>query len=155
VLNQQGTAGNDVIEAGTTSILSGKAGNDILIGSNSNEILAGGLGNDTLTGGAGFDTFHFASRLEGIDTLTDFNVSQDIIQVSGAGFGGGLIAGESISSAQFSISLGSVTASTRFIFDKPTGKLFFDIDGSGSNSSVQFASLTANLGLTEDNIFVA
>jgi Ca2+-binding RTX toxin-like protein len=82
-------------------------------------------------------------------------VSQDIIQVSGAGFGGGLIAGESISSAQFSISLGSVTASTRFIFDKPTGKLFFDIDGSGSNSSVQFASLTANLGLTEDNIFVA
>ena len=155
VLNQQGTAGNDVIEAGKTSILSGKSGNDILIGSNSNEILAGGLGNDTLTGGAGFDTFHFASRLEGIDTLTDFNVSQDIIQASGAGFGGGLIAGESISSDQFSISLGSVTANTRFIFDKPTGKLFFDIDGSGSNSSVQFASLTANLGLTADNIFVA
>jgi subtilisin family serine protease/Ca2+-binding RTX toxin-like protein len=155
VLNQQGTAGNDVIEAGKTSILSGKSGNDILIGSNSNEILAGGLGNDTLTGGAGFDTFHFASSLEGIDTLTDFNVSQDIIQASGAGFGGGLIAGESISSDQFSISLGSVTANTRFIFDKPTGKLYFDIDGSGSNSSVQFASLTANLGLTADNIFVA
>ena len=155
VLNQQGTAGNDVIEAGTTSILSGKGGNDILIGSSASDILAGGLGNDILTSGNGFDTFQFASRLEGIDTLTDFNVSQDIIQVSGAGFGGGLVTGETISASQLSFSLGAITPSTRFIFDKPTGKLYFDIDGSGSNASVQLASLTANLGLTADNIFAA
>ena len=155
VLNQQGTAGNDVIEAGTTSILSGKGGNDILIGSSASDILAGGLGNDILTSGNGFDTFQFASRLEGIDTLTDFNVSQDIIQVSGAGFGGGLVTGETISASQLSFSLGAITPSTRFIFDKPTGKLYFDIDGSGSNASVQLASLTANLGFTADNIFVA
>jgi Ca2+-binding RTX toxin-like protein len=155
VLNQQGTTGNDVIEAGSTSTLSGKAGNDILIGSSASNILVGGAGNDTLTTGTGFDTVLFTTKTEGIDTITDFNVYQDLIQVSAVNFGGGLIAGESISSDQFSISLGSVTANTRFIFDKPTGKLFFDIDGSGSNSSVQFASLTANLGLTADNIFAA
>ncbi len=155
VLNQQGTTGNDVIEAGSTSTLSGKAGDDSLIGSSASNILVGGAGNDTLTTGTGFDTVLFTTKTEGIDTITDFNVYQDLIQVSAVNFGGGLIAGESISSDQFSISLGSVTANTRFIFDKPTGNLFFDIDGSGSNSSVQFASLTANLGLTEDNIFVA
>jgi Ca2+-binding RTX toxin-like protein len=155
VLNQQGTTGSDVIEAGSTSTLSGKGGSDILIGSSASNILVGGAGNNTLTTGTGFDTVLFTTTTEGIDTITDFNVYQDLIQVSAVNFGGGLIAGESISAAQFSISLGSVTANTRFIFDKPTGKLFFDIDGSGSNSSVQFASLTANLGLTADNIFAA
>ena len=155
VLNQQGTTGNDVIEAGSTSTLSGKAGNDILIGSSASNILVGGAGNDTLTTGTGFDTVLFTTKTEGIDTITDFNVYQDLIQVSAANFGGGLIAGESISSDQFSISLGSMTATTRFIFDQPTGKLYFDIDGSGVNAAVQFASLAANLGLTEDNIFVS
>jgi Ca2+-binding RTX toxin-like protein len=154
-MNQKGTPGNDLIEAGLTRILSGKAGNDILIGSNADDILSGGLGSDTLTSGADFDTFLFSSKSEGIDTLTDFNVNQDIIQVSGANFGGGLVAGENISASQLSFSLGAVTATTRFIFDKPTGKLYFDIDGSGSNAYIQLASLTANLGFTEDNIFVA
>jgi Ca2+-binding RTX toxin-like protein len=47
-----------------------------------------------------------------------------------------------------------VTASTRFIFNKSTGSLSFDIDGSGSTAAIQIASLTTNLNLTEDNIFV-
>ena len=140
---------------GTISLsltLSGLGGNDILIGSQSSEILVGGQGADTLTGGDNFDTFLFSNSSEGVDTITDFNVSQDIIQVSAAGFGGGLIAGTSLSSDQFS--LGTVTASTRFIFNKSTGSLSFDIDGSGSTAAIQIASLTTNLNLTEDNIFV-
>jgi Ca2+-binding RTX toxin-like protein len=155
VLNQKGTTGNDVLEAGSTPILSGKAGNDILIGSRTSDILVGGTGNDTLTTGTGFDTVLFSSKTEGIDVITDFNVTEDIFQVSAAAFGGGLVPGESISAAQFSLSLGSVTASTRFIFDKPTGNLYFDVDGSGITAATQIASLTANLNLTEDNIFAA
>jgi subtilisin family serine protease len=151
-LNQQGTAGADYIEVGSTRTLSGLGGNDILIGSQSSEILVGGQGTDTLTGGDNFDTFLFSNSSEGVDTITDFNVSQDIFQVSAAGFGGGLIAGTSLSSDQFS--LGTVTASTRFIFNKSTGSLSFDIDGSGSTAAIQIASLTTNLNLTEDNIFV-
>ena len=151
-LNQQGTAGADYIEVGSTRTLSGLGGNDILIGSQSSEILVGGQGTDTLTGGDNFDTFLFSNSSEGVDTITDFNVNQDIIQVSAAGFGGGLIAGTSLSSDQFS--LGTVTASTRFIFNKSTGSLSFDIDGSGSTAAIQIASLTTNLNLTEDNIFV-
>jgi Ca2+-binding RTX toxin-like protein len=155
VLNQKGTTGNDVLEAGSTPILSGKAGNDILIGSRASDILVGGTGNDTLTTGTGFDTVLFSSKTEGIDVITDFNVTEDIFQVSAAAFGGGLVAGESISAAQFSLSLASVSTTTRFIFDKPTGKLFFDLDGNGATAAIQIASLTANLNLTEDNIFAA
>ncbi len=51
VLNQQGTTGNDVIEAGTTRNLSGRAGHDILIGSNASDMLVGAAGNDTMQEG--------------------------------------------------------------------------------------------------------
>ncbi len=52
--------------------------NDILTGNNSDNILVGGIGNDTLTGGAGIDQFVVASG-NGIDTITDFQVSEDLL----------------------------------------------------------------------------
>jgi subtilisin family serine protease/subtilisin-like proprotein convertase family protein/ribosomal protein L28 len=155
VINQQGTTGNDVVEAGTTRTLSGRAGNDILIGSSSSEVLVGGVGNDTITSGAGFDVIAYSLASEGQDTITDFNVFQDTLQVSAAGFGGGLIAGESIAAAQFVLGTVATTASHRFIFNKPTGQLFFDVDGNGSSVQTLLATLTPNLNLTEDNIFAA
>jgi ribosomal protein L28 len=155
VLNQQGTTGNDVIEAGTTRNLSGRAGHDILIGSNASDMLVGAAGNDTITSGAGFDVIAYSLASEGQDTITDFNVFQDTLQVSAAGFGGGLIAGESIAAAQFVLGTVATTASHRFIFNKPTGQLFFDVDGNGSSVQTLLATLTPNLNLTEDNIFAA
>jgi Ca2+-binding RTX toxin-like protein len=155
VINQQGTTGNDVVEAGTTRTLSGRAGNDILIGSSSSEVLVGGVGNDTITSGTGFDVIAYSLASEGQDTITDFNVFQDTLQVSAAGFGGGLIAGESIAAAQFVLGTVATTASHRFIFNKPTGQLFFDVDGNGSSVQTLLATLTPNLNLTEDNIFAA
>ncbi|MBE9264447.1 S8 family serine peptidase [Microcystis sp. LEGE 00066] len=155
VLNQQGTTGNDVIEAGTTRNLSGRAGHDILIGSNASDMLVGGAGNDTITSGTGFDVIAYSLASEGQDTITDFNVFQDTLQVSAAGFGGGLIAGESIAAAQFVLGTVATTASHRFIFNKPTGQLFFDVDGNGSGAARLLATLTPNLNLTADNIFAA
>ncbi|CCI12466.1 Similar to tr/Q12JK6/Q12JK6_SHEDO Peptidase S8 and S53 [Microcystis aeruginosa PCC 9806] len=155
VLNQQGTTGNDVIEAGTTRNLSGRAGHDILIGSNTSDMLVGAAGNDTITSGAGFDVIAYSLASEGQDRITDFNVFQDTLQVSAAGFGGGLIAGESIAADQFVLGTVATTASHRFIFNKPTGQLFFDVDGNGSSVRTLLATLTPNLNLTEDNIFAA
>jgi len=153
LINQQGTTGNDVIEAGTTRNLSGRAGNDILIGSNTGDMLVGGAGNDTITSGAGFDTIAYSFATEGGDTIKDFNVFQDTLQVSAAGFGGGLTAGESIANTQFVLGTIATTTSHRFIFNKPTGQLFFDVDGNGSGVAQLLANLTPNLNLTEDNIF--
>ena len=155
VLNQQGTTGNDVIEAGTTRNLSGRAGHDILIGSNASDMLVGAAGNDTITSGAGFDVIAYSLASEGQDTITDFNVFQDTLQVSAAGFGGGLTAGESIANTQFVLGTIATTTSHRFIFNKPTGQLFFDVDGNGSSVQTLLATLTPNLNLTADNIFAA
>ncbi|MEG4293990.1 cadherin-like domain-containing protein, partial [Microcoleus sp. C2C3] len=67
---QMGGSGNDT--------LTGTAGNDLLNGDNGDDTLRGGLGTDTLTGGNGQDIFVFAA-IEGIDTITDFNLGTDKI----------------------------------------------------------------------------
>ncbi|MBJ7900061.1 MAG: S8 family serine peptidase [Cyanobacteria bacterium RI_101] len=152
VFNQKGTPGDDVMEAGATRILTGRAGQDILIGGAGPDSLIGGPGADTLTGGANFDTFSFNTPGEGVDTLTDFNPLEDLIQVSAAGFGAGLTPGETLAPEQFS--LGALTPATRFIFDGTTGQLGFDPDGSGAVSPQSFAALSPGLNLTEENILV-
>ena len=42
-------------------------------------------------------------------------------------------------------------ASDRIIYDKATGSLYFDADGTGSIAQVKFAILSANLSLTAAN----
>ena len=152
-LNQRGTYGNDFIEAGSALVLSGRSGNDVLIGSRANDILSGGQGADILTGGAGSDLFSFSTPQDGIDRITDFNPVEDLIQISAAGFAGGLTMGEALSLSQFS--LGTVTATTRFTFNAATGSLFFDSDGNGGAAPFQIASLNSGLTLTNENIFVS
>ena len=66
--------------------LRGDAGNDVLDGGNNNDVLIGGSGNDTLTGGNGDDIFRFNLTTEGIDTIIDFDVSNDTIQFDNASF---------------------------------------------------------------------
>jgi Ca2+-binding RTX toxin-like protein len=156
VINLQGTQGNDVIEvSGITRILSGRAGDDILIGFTSAETFIGGAGADRITTGIGYDTVSYSLASEGADIITDFNVLDDIIQVSASGFGGGLTAGEVIDSSQFLLGTAATTSSHRFIFTQPTGQLFYDIDGNGSTMQTLLATLTPGSALTHQNIFAA
>lgn len=77
-----GGIGNDKLAGGEDEdLLQGEWGDDQLLGGNSDDILIGGLGADTLTGGAGSDTFVFKGLTEAIDTITDFNSSQDTIDL--------------------------------------------------------------------------
>ncbi|MFN6540457.1 MAG: hypothetical protein RM021_029505 [Nostoc sp. EkiNYC01] len=72
--------------------------------------MTGGNGNDSLYGGTGTDTFIFSSFNEGVDTIYDFSTTNEVIQVSAAGFDGGLSLGVLLAS-QFTIGA-SVTTST-------------------------------------------
>lgn len=72
--NLQGTSSDDLIF--------GFASNDIIVGGLGNDQIYGGLGIDNLTGGAGNDIFVFA-KVEGRDTIKDFNSSDDLIALSG------------------------------------------------------------------------
>ena len=80
-----GTAGITINGANyQNSVLDGSAGNDVLIAGSKNEILIGGLG-DTLTAGSAHDTFLFLPNF-GDNTITNFNVHQDVIEFSKSEF---------------------------------------------------------------------
>ncbi len=75
-----GLAGNDTLDGGT--------GNDNLNGGDGNDVLFGDAGADTMTGGAGLDVFRYTDITQslttviGRDTITDFQVGIDKIDVS-------------------------------------------------------------------------
>ncbi|MCC5624115.1 calcium-binding protein [Nostoc sp. CHAB 5715] len=126
----------------------------ILYTSSGNNTLNGGTGNDTLIGGSGTDTFVFNSFNEGIDSLYDFNATNELIQVSAAGFDCRLSIG-SLKASQFTIGTSATTSTQRFIYDFTTGALYFDRDGSGGSfTQIQFAQLFGGVSLTENNFVV-
>lgn len=93
----QGTAGNDTLLGSAASeIFYGGAGNDTINGGAGGDILVGGAGIDKLTGGTGADTFRFAAQSDSYrnattsfdDIITDFDVTQDKIDLAGLGFTG-------------------------------------------------------------------
>lgn len=61
--------------------LMGGSDNDLLRGQAGNDVLTGGLGEDTLTGGKGNDRFVFESTSDGLDTITDFNSVEDVVDL--------------------------------------------------------------------------
>lgn len=86
-----GGAGNDRIVTGKgddrlyggsgKDLLEGGSGNDTLLGGSGDDILIGGEGADILTGGSGSDTFVFRTLREAEDTLTDFRVGVDALDL--------------------------------------------------------------------------
>ncbi|MCC5646924.1 calcium-binding protein [Nostoc sp. CHAB 5824] len=152
-----GYGGKDTIDGGKgDDYLSGSysSGNQTFYGGFGNDYLTGGNGNDSLYGGSGTDTFTFNSYDGGIDSIYDFNATNELIKVVVYGFGGGLSSG-SLKASQFIIGTSANTSVQRFIYNSATGELFFDQDGSASGfTQVKFAQLSGGLSLTENN-FVA
>ena len=151
-----GNDGNDVLDGSLgNDTLFGSDGNDYLFGGNDYDLLYGGNGRDTLTGGAGADKFYFASPSEGIDNITDFVVTDDIINVSpDSVFGSGLTPNAVITPEQFILGSAAADANDRYIYNQKTGALFFDPDGTGGTAQVQFAQLSTGLAMTNADIFV-
>ncbi len=78
-----GKGGDDILYAnnGNDRLLGG-LGNDLLDGGNGRDVLDGGAGDDILTGGRGDDTFVFKPG-SGHDTITDFSLFEDHLDISG------------------------------------------------------------------------
>lgn len=80
-----GNNGRDRLYGGeSVDKLFGGKGADKLFGGDGNDLLYGGRGNDILSGGEGSDQFWFG-RYAGRDTVTDFEIGQDLIVFSGLG----------------------------------------------------------------------
>jgi Ca2+-binding RTX toxin-like protein len=82
-----GQSGNDTIKGlSGDDLLRGGTGNDTLSGGKGRDRLTGDDGDDLLNGGSGSDLF-VLSVSQGVDTISDFNISQqDQIGLSGVRF---------------------------------------------------------------------
>ncbi|AFY42366.1 Ig-like domain-containing protein [Nostoc sp. PCC 7107] len=137
-----GENGSDILYAGDgNDTLNGGAGNDMLLGDAGNDILIGGLGKDILAGGNGRDSFYLNRGAVNSDIITDFVSGLDSLVVSQSEFGLNQALG-TLDPGLFRLGSSATVASDRFIYDRNTGKLFFDQDGIGSVAKVQIAQLS-------------
>lgn len=131
-------AGNDSIVGGVSAdILNGGAGNDTISGLDGADVITGGAGADLITLGAGADTLVFTSLVGGADTIADYSVLDDSIQLSKAAFAalgavGALTAAEFASGADATAITAAATAATRITYNTTTGALSYDADGTGA-----------------------
>lgn len=142
--------------ASTTALnLAGNAFANEIYGNAGSNIIAGGLGNDVLTGYGGADTFVFNTALgqANIDRISDFSVPNDTIQLDHTVFAG-LSVGV-LATAAFHMGASATGADDRIIYNSASGALFFDPDGVGGTTQVQFATVSAHLALTQNDFFVA
>jgi Ca2+-binding RTX toxin-like protein len=134
--------------------ITGTASNDILRGSTAGEEIAGLGGTDVLTGGGGADRFVYNRLSEKGDIITDFGAN-DALLISAAGFGQGLVAGTSLadgsaSGAQFVLGTKSISNLPTFLYS--SGRLRYDVDGLGAQSSTLLARLTDSPALTAEQV---
>jgi Ca2+-binding RTX toxin-like protein len=140
-----GGDGNDFVAGGPGSdTVEGGTGNDLLFGfdtpgnvanffsglADDNDLIVGGTGNDTLIGGPGADTFVFAPG-DGIDLIRDFQIGQDLIDLTAFSFTG----------------FDAVAAR-----GSPSGRaVVFDLDDAGTELTLVNVSLAA---LAEDSFLL-
>jgi Ca2+-binding RTX toxin-like protein len=158
---------NTLTGTGFADTIIGNSGNDILVGGLGNDVLRGGLGKDKMTGGAGLDTFRFETApnaLTNLDTITDFSLADDTIELENGIFMA-LIATGALNAESFKSGAGVITAADAndyLIYNTTTGALYYDADGVGAAAQVQFATLVSNatlgthpgVGLTAADFFV-
>ncbi len=152
----------NLILTGTTAVNgTGNALNNTMAGNTAANQLNGGGGNDTLdggkganrmTGGAGNDIFKFTTNGH-VDTITDYTVVNDTIQLDNAVFAALGPVG-TLPAAQFRVGTKALDANDHIIYNSTTGALLYDADGNGAAAEQQIATLTAGLAMTNAEVVV-
>ncbi|WP_156382006.1 MULTISPECIES: calcium-binding protein [unclassified Aureimonas] len=147
-----GSAADILVGDNLFNTLIGQGGGDTLDGRGGDDRLVGGSGNDNLTGGIGKDVYVFDADLNGssnVDVITDFNISDDGFELKSSVFRG--LAVGTLQASQFSLDGIFSSGAPGVFYEAGTGNLYFDADGSGGGSSVQFAKTTSNLAITANH----
>ena len=133
----RGLGGNDIAygQTGNDSIFGG-AGNDILVGEGGNDVLVGEGGNDILFGGAGNDEFVYRAIAGGVDSIRDFDVTRDRLNLQDLFDGLGYTGSDSIGDGYLRFAVAS-------------GTTFVQIDANGSVGGNGFVNLTRLIGFTD------
>jgi serralysin len=156
-----GGAGNveNLTLTGTAANGTGNSSANDITGNGLNNTLNGGLGADTLRGAGGQDSFVFNTTLGkgNIDMVADFSTVDDTIILDDAVFTALAIQGvdmRTLSSAEFRVGSAAMDSSDRIIYNWNTGGLFYDPDGIGAQTAVQFASIGAGYSSITNEDFV-
>lgn len=168
--NVTGSDAGDVIFSGSgVDQLVGGLGNDRLKAGAANDLVNGGLGNDTLYGGAGrdlligdrgMDVFVFDAALtrDNRDRVQGFSRREDKIWLDNDIFTRLAPGGSEANPLQLRKSAFAIgearDRSDRIIYDKDTGWLSYDPDGSGGARAIKFAQLSKNLDLSHKHFFI-
>jgi Ca2+-binding RTX toxin-like protein len=131
--------------------LTGNVGINKLIGGAGADKLIGGLSNDILTGGAGKDIFRFEDRSK--DTIKDFSVKDDTIQLENSSFTKLAKLGV-LNAANFKIGAGAADSNDFIVYNSKTGALFYDDNGNGAGHSTQIAIIGTHLALTNADFVI-
>jgi VCBS repeat-containing protein len=134
----------------------GNTADNSLVGNSGNNVLNGGAGNDTLTGGSGSDTFLFNTALSAttnVDTVTDFDVAADTLQLENAVFAA-LGTPGTLTADAFHVGTAAADASDRIIYNPTTGALTYDSNGNAAGGAVQFANIGTGHALTNADFTV-
>ena len=142
--NLSGKDGNDT--------LYGLGGNDTLSGGNGDDFLVGGAGSDKLAGGAGADKFAYGSTADGGDSITDFDITADLLVLSAAGFGISGVGDITFVSGTNPMAAG---AGPTLLYNTHSGSISWDADGAGGADAVLLATLATHpAGFNMTDVFV-
>jgi Ca2+-binding RTX toxin-like protein len=143
-----GTSSNNTLTGTSTAeAINGLAGADTLWGKGGNDVLTGGTGKDSFV----FDTALSASG--NVDRITDFNVVDDAIRLNDSIFTKLTTTG-AIHSGWFKAAAKAIDGNDHIIYDRTTGKLFYDMDGNGTAAQVHFATIDNKVALTAADFIV-
>ncbi|MEQ1777905.1 MAG: FG-GAP-like repeat-containing protein [Nitrosomonas sp.] len=137
---------------GLINTITGNAANNQLNGGAGNDTINGGIGIDSLTGGIGNDIFRFTTTGQ-IDTVTDYNVANDTIQLENAIFTKLTTTG-TLAAAQFRIGAQAADSNDFIVYNNITGALSYDANGNGVGAMVTIAMIGAGLNMTNADIVV-
>jgi Ca2+-binding RTX toxin-like protein len=156
-LRVNGSANSNATGNELANFITGGTGVNILSGLAGNDIISGGYGNDTLSGGSDADTFLFNAALATTlnkDTILDFSVTDDSIQLENAIFTALTTTGALDASMFKNTTTGVIDADDRILYNATTGVISYDVDGNGIVREVEFAVLTASPTITVADFFV-
>nr|WP_281070800.1 calcium-binding protein [Oceaniglobus trochenteri] len=127
---------------------------NVIVGSGLGNTIAGREGSDTITGNGGNDTFVFDRALgaDNIDTITDFLARDDQILLRSNVFAGlDRDADDHLRADNFHLGTSAGDANDHIIYDRDTGQLWYDADGSGAAAQQLFAVLSNQNALAADD----
>ncbi|WP_371766852.1 DUF4347 domain-containing protein [Massilia sp.] len=152
VVNIENLIGSDYNDT-----LSGNAGVNVIHGGEGSDVLNGMGGNDVLFGGAGSDAFVFTTALSAtanVVRIEDFSKGEDKLRLENAIFTKLAATGTLGAGNLKVIGSAALDADDYIQYDKATGALYYDADGSGAGAAVKFAIVGVNLALTSTDFMV-